>query len=540
MKTLSEQLVSFFVQKRVQNSFAVVGGAIEGFTNAISKSPIIEYYPTSENSAVHAASQNYTDSGIPSVVFSTTGTGILSLTNALGNAYCENKKVFVIVPQESLFSHDKGSFQSSRYGNGINTVNILREITCYADEVTSHEHLEQKVNLAWNKMQEFCQPVALSVPSNILNAKMEGIKVYPEPEELHDKFFFDSFDHNDCIVVGENCEEEIFEIVNLANLKNIPLIDVPKSRGLLPYNTKNYKGMIGMAGNQEAKETIDKSNRILFINGEVTETNIGKSNDWLDKTILINNNRDYLYRGRNKNYLIPKSELKDIINTTFYYNDYQFKEEFVINDKELNLKSYNNEDQVTTPMLMDYLSHKLPKNTESFFDTGNSFLFGLNAWRVNKDKTNSKKTFNLSIIQATMAWAIPSLYGAMINNPNKTYMCMTGDGSFNMGSNDLSAISKIKSNAVIVVLNDGVMGMVMHGQRLAQAAPTGFQNHEYDYKSIAKASNMKSFIVNNYEDLKSIPLDLKEPILIDARINKEIQPPIKARIEQLEKGNNND
>lgn len=526
--TVSDSIVNFLENKGVKNGFAVIGGAIEAFTNSVAKSNIKEHFPSNENTAAHAAAANYEFSKQAAVVYCTTGPAILNLVNGLACAYSDRKQVFVIVPQDNSKSHDKGALQSSRYG-GINTLNIMREVTCYADEVTNKEQLEQKLNLAWFNMTEHNQPVCLSIPSDVLREEYQKINVYGDILFDMEDDFFKELDSNSCIIIGEKCKDILFDIVNFSYFHDIPLIDIPMSRGFLPYDCKNYFGMVGMAGHPEAKNILNNSDKIVFINGEVTETNIGANTEWLNKTILINDMSKILYRGRFINFNLPSKEISKKIKSSL---EFQITENFIFIDESTN-PMLNLEEQITTPILYDFISKNMPIDTHAFFDSGNSFLFGLHNWKVRKSIDNAEKTFHIGMGQATMFWALPNLIGALAVNPDKHYFCVVGDGAFNMGSNELNLLSKFKSNVVVVVLNDSVMGMAMHGQRISGAEKVGIDNLFTDFSKIAEAHGVKSFIVNNLGCLQNIPLNLKEPILLDVRINPEVVPPIFDRMEAL-------
>ena len=73
----------------------------------------------------------------------------------------------------------------------------------------------------------------------------------------------------------------------------------------------------------------------------------------------------------------------------------------------------------------------------------------------------------------------------------------------------------------------------MHGQRISGAEQVGIDNNFTDFSKIAEAHGIKSFVVNTLNCLENIPLNLKEPIVLDVRINKEIVPPIFDRMEAL-------
>jgi acetolactate synthase I/II/III large subunit len=528
-KLASECIIDYLINKGVSKSFGIVGGAIESITNAIAQSTIEDHYPAHENTCTYAASKVYEYSNKPALVFTTTGPGILNLVNGTATSYMERQPFFIVAPHEKQSSHDKGAFQTSRRG-GVDTLSIFSDITCYCDEISSVEHLEQKLNLAWFNMIEHQRPVVLFVPIDILTSMSEPVKVFDDMSHCISGVL-ESISKNDCIVIGERSKDILFNLVELSRVKGIPILDTPASRGFIHGGVSNYKGMVGMAGNNTAFDTIEKSDNVYYFNGELTEYNIGDNTSVLNKTTVISNRASDLYRGRTKKYHISdrvvNSELSNILGgkTTSFHE----------NNKQNPPPKRQKEITINTEIIMDYLSSISPVDTQVFFDTGNSFLFGLNRWNVKKSKNNARKTVNVSFKQSSMACAIPSVIGACYAQPDLSYLVVMGDGSFSMGSNEFKMLNKLNTNIVIVVLNDSVMGMAMHGQRLSGAEVRGIDNGRIDIAKIAEASGVLAYSVTNMTQFEKIDLTQKRCVLIDILIDRDTVPPIFQRLASLNK-----
>ncbi|MBL1261598.1 MAG: hypothetical protein COB33_013840 [Thiotrichaceae bacterium] len=53
--------------------------------------------------------------------------------------------------------------------------------------------------------------------------------------------------------------------------------------------------------------------------------------------------------------------------------------------------------------------------------------------------------------------------------------CITGDGSYLMSGQEITVAVAEQLPVIFVVLNDGCLGMVKHGQALGGGEPIGFQ-----------------------------------------------------------------
>jgi acetolactate synthase-1/2/3 large subunit len=90
---------------------------------------------------------------------------------------------------------------------------------------------------------------------------------------------------------------------------------------------------------------------------------------------------------------------------------------------------------------------------------------------------------------------------------------------------------------VYMILNDSVLGMVMHGQRLGGAAEVGYELGVVDFAMMARATGVEGIIVNTVEELEAIDFERlfskQGPTLIDVRIDKEAIPPMSDRVKGI-------
>ena len=65
-----------------------------------------------------------------------------------------------------------------------------------------------------------------------------------------------------------------------------------------------------------------------------------------------------------------------------------------------------------------------------------------------------------------MGFGLGAAIGTQIANPDKRVALVTGDGSFRMNMNELLTVTKYQLPIVVVILNNGVLGMVRQWQAL--------------------------------------------------------------------------
>lgn len=76
------------------------------------------------------------------------------------------------------------------------------------------------------------------------------------------------------------------------------------------------------------------------------------------------------------------------------------------------------------------------------------------------------RTFLTSGGLGTMGFGTGAAIGARIANPESRVVHIAGDGSFRMNCNELATISHYQLPIIIIVVNNGVLGMVRQWQNL--------------------------------------------------------------------------
>jgi acetolactate synthase-1/2/3 large subunit len=136
-----------------------------------------------------------------------------------------------------------------------------------------------------------------------------------------------------------------------------------------------------------------------------------------------------------------------------------------------------------------------------------------------------------------MGWAIGHSVGAASARRDTPVVCLTGDGSMLMNSQEITVAAEHRLPVFFVVLNDSAMGTIRHGQVLGGAEQIGWQLPEVDFALMAKAMGVRGYSVRAPQDLHDIDWhglwQRGEPAVIDVKIDREAVPPIKQRMKSL-------
>ena len=123
----------------------------------------------------------------------------------------------------------------------------------------------------------------------------------------------------------------------------------------------------------------------------------------------------------------------------------------------------------------------------------------------------------------TMGFGLPAAVGARAARPDATVVCVDGDGSFQMTAQELATAVAEELPVVVVVVNNGFLGMVrqwqdrFHGGRrsaseLTQTGP--------DLAALARAYGCDAAVVESPDELGpalDAALQARRPFVLDCR-----------------------
>lgn len=131
---------------------------------------------------------------------------------------------------------------------------------------------------------------------------------------------------------------------------------------------------------------------------------------------------------------------------------------------------------------------------------------------------------------AGLGWGLPLAIGAQFAEPDKSVICLSGDGGFGHVWGELEMLARHKLPVVLIVLNNQILGYQKHGETVSFNAYTdACEFSPVDHAAIARATGCQGIRVENPADflpaLKEA-LAARKPTLIDVIIDERAHPPI--------------
>ena len=94
----------------------------------------------------------------------------------------------------------------------------------------------------------------------------------------------------------------------------------------------------------------------------------------------------------------------------------------------------------------------------------------------------------LAPTSGSMGYGFPAAISASIEHPDRTVVCLAGDGCFQMTCNELSTAVQHEAKPIVVVMNNGRYGTIrMHQEKTYPGRVSGTALSNPDFAALARA-----------------------------------------------------
>ncbi len=128
--------------------------------------------------------------------------------------------------------------------------------------------------------------------------------------------------------------------------------------------------------------------------------------------------------------------------------------------------------------------------------------------------------------QGTLGYGFPTALGAAYGNPGRAVVCITGDGGFGWGMQELATASKYGLKVAVVVFNDGYFGNVKRLQEDQFGGSLGADLRNPHFDRLAAAFDVSYARADTPGELQKVLQQSlgKVPLLVEARVGALSSP----------------
>lgn len=494
----------------VDTIFGYPGGIVLDLYDELSKQSDIKHVLVRhEQSAVHAAEGYARTTDKCGIVLVTSGPGATNTVTGIANAYIDGYPLIILTGQvyKNLIGTD--AFQEA------NICNIVKSCTKKVFQVTDAKDLHSIISYAHTIATSGKKgPVLIDITKDCFSQTVEY-----QPKKNIDI----EFNHNSnksiksvldklltstkpVIVCGGGVyhSKAHTQLYNFAKSMKIPVVATMMGVGAYPQDDMNYLGMIGIFGDNSANNVIKESDLVLSLGARFNDriTCMFSRSDLRTKFIQIDINKDEIGRVITPIDFIAE-DIKFVLD--------EFNKNVRKTDKFAHWLEKTQQYRILNPVLEKKTnmlhSFELIKELEDF-TKNKEVIFTSEVgqhqlWAVKNLSFNPKRRILLSGGSGTMGFGLPAAIGASIANPDKTVVCIAGDGSFQMNLHELATCKENNLNVKIIILDNGYLGMV---RQLQEKNCDGryYQTKIFnpDIVTLAKSYGIEAKEINSILDVK--------------------------------------
>ena len=550
----SDIVINSLLKHKVDTIFGYNGGAILPIFDKLYDTDIKYIMNRHEQSSGHSAEGYAKVTGKPGIVITTSGPGVTNLITPLQDSYSDGVPMVVLTGQVPTSVIGSDAFQE------CNAIELTKPCTKWNYQVRDPGELEYIIDEAFRiSLSGRPGPVHIDLPKDIISAEVGSQKTYlSDSIEVADYIKKDEINYKDldelCDIINKAEKVVIYagqgsnnysEVVReLAIKANIPVTTTLHAVGVFDEEHPLSLEMLGMHGSAYANYTIQDADLILAIGARFDDRTIGNKSGYAPKA----REAEKTGSGGIFQFEISKKQVgKTIVPTKVFLGDCGEYLRYMANKLKYNKRSRwiskisrwkkdypfyyekENETDIKTQQVIEEISNQTKNRDDIIVTTGvgNHQMMACQFY-----KWRYPKRFISSGSLGTMGVGVPFSIGAQLAEPDKTIICIDGDGSFNMTMNELGTIAEYKLPVKIAIMNDSRQQMVYVWQELFfNSRIISTINHNPDYNKLAESFGIYNIVCDSQIDLEERVTEFIEypgPILANFIVKPDICLPLVA------------
>ena len=530
-------LLNALQQEGVDVLFGYPGGAVLPLYDALLYSPIRHVLARHEQGVVFAADGYARVSGKVGVCLATSGPGATNLVTGIANAYMDSIPLVVLTGQVPTSSLGTDSFQE------VDIIGITMPITKHSYLVRDPRELPRIIKEAFYIARTGRPgPVLIDLPRDVL-AK-ENVEPFPSDMKLKGYKVFGKGNNGKIDEVVKALSESRKPVLyagggvvtagaegvirQFAEKADLPVVTTLMGIGSLPFGHPNLLGMVGMHGTMTANYAVDDCDLLIAVGVRFDDrVTSGLGHRFATKAKVIHIDIDPVEISKVvKTHIqivgdarLVLEEILDVLPkfTVPLVSDWWTQLRVWKNDHTL---SYDL-DRLTPQMVIKCLGELAGENAIVTTDVGQHQM-----WAAQYYPIVHPRNYATSCALGPMGYGLPAAVGAQIARPDALVVLITGDGSLQMSIQELGTIAQNKLPIKIILLNNGVLGMVRQLQKIfCEERYSQIQlDGNPDFVKVAEAYGMLGIHVDSSEQVQSALLaaiNHPGPVLVNFTISPD-------------------
>src|SRR5712692_2678572 len=537
----SDAILRSLEAEGVEVMFGIPGGAILPTYDAFARGTSVRHVlARHEQGAGHMAEGYARASGKVGVAIATSGPGATNLVTPIADAWMDSTPIVCITGQVRSKLIGTDAFQETD-ATGI-TMPIVKHSWLVQDVRELPGVMKAAFHIARTGR---CGPVLVDIAKDVQEAELDfsypdevNLPGWKPPTKVHERQIREAAKaiaaaRRPIVYAGGGVinAEASAELLALVETGGLPAVVTLMGKGCLPDSHPLNYGAPGMHGSKYANWALNKCDLIVAVGTRFDDRVTGKVSAFAPGAKVIHFDIDAAEVGKIREAEIPvvgplklalthlTRELKALesVDRTPWHAQLQ-------DWKQLCPCKYRRAEGVLKPQsVLEALRDLAAEREEDVVWTTGVGQHQM--WAMQYLVCDKPRSFITSGGLGTMRYGLPAAVGVKAARPDATVVCIDGDGCFQMTAQELATSVLEDLPIVVVIINNGSLGMVRQWQDmffaerfsqiyLTQTLP--------DYAALARAYGGLGFTVENEEELESA---LKEALasgrtcVVDARVD---------------------
>jgi acetolactate synthase-1/2/3 large subunit len=540
--TGAQILLESLKREGVDTLFALPGGVVLKIFDVLHQQKDIRVILTRhEQAAGHMAEGYAKATGKPGVALITSGPGMTNVITALADAYMDSVPVVCFSGQVPSGMIGNDAFQEA------DNVGLSRPCTKYNFLVKDVNDLAQTIKEAFYIATTGRPgPVLVDIPKDISMDKGE----FHYPKSVAIRGYNPTYDGSkwkikqaaDAIMkskrpilyIGGGVQHSgaSAEVKELAEMTHIPVDMTLMALGAFPGNHPLSLGMLGMHGTYVANMAMHYSDLVIAVGARFDDRVTGKVSEFCPKAKIIHIDIDPTSIRKNIHVDIPivgdckrvLIELNNILRATVNGNQKEQRkpwwDQLAAWQQEHPLAYIQDPEAQIKPQHIIERLYQLTADRDPILatDVGQHQM-----WAAQYFKLQNPQTWLTSGGLGTMGFGFPAAMGAQAAFPNRLVLCIAGDGSIQMNTQELATAVIEKLPVKVFVINNRFHGMVRQWQDLFYEGryACSYLDNVPDFVKLAEAYGAAGVRIEKVGDVDAgiqEALSIDRPVFVDVPV----------------------
>ena len=491
-KILADQLIIHGCRR----VFSVPGESFLPLLDGLHEGPVQNIVCRHEGGASMMAEATAKLTGMPGVAIVTRGPGATNATSGVHVAKHDSTPMLLLIGQVPRNHKYRDAFQE------VNFERFFSSITKWAAEIPNAERIPEFISRAYHVAQSGRPgPVALSLPEDMLHESCDvpDGKSRTTPVQTVGKSEVDAIvqmlatAERPLIVAGGPIwsQEVSCELENFADKFGFPVATGFRRQHYFNNRHPNYAGDLSAGMNPELAKIVSDSDCLLLLGTRFGDMET-RGFELVDviatnkKLIHVHPDPGELGRVWETELAIAALPGSVFIGLASHPGEQSNRSSAWLERCRSAyrhwIKPVELPGKVQLSGVVSWLSENLTEDAIVTNGAGNYAAFVHRHFRFRKYGTQVGPT------SGSMGYGLPAAIAAKLEHPERTVVCMAGDGCLQMTLNEFSTASQFGAAILVIVANNGMYGTIrMHQEKHYPGRVSGTELHNPDFAAIARA-----------------------------------------------------